>query len=252
MKVTHKDYDKQEEETPIEGNIESMYEPSLKEKVVAYNGVMELLSPKKGDMILDVGTGVGTFVFRSSKEGADCVGVDYSGISLLKARQLMQRYETDRYGNYDFMRCDARFLPFKDSSFDKIVDCDFLEHVYNEEKNEVIKEMYRVLGNGGEVVTYTPNLIRLCVDFVIEKILHTLKGKRYGWQHGKTGEDHQDTYKHVGLIDVFRIKKLFKTHNFNIVKIVYFNYNFPFLSRLTSVALLPSIFGAQICIVCEK
>ena len=49
-------------------------------------GILELLQPKKGEKILDLGCGTGDLSEKMSKSGADVVGIDASAKMIEKTR----------------------------------------------------------------------------------------------------------------------------------------------------------------------
>lgn len=58
--------------------------------------------------------------------------------------------------------CDIRELPFKSNSFKQITCFEVIEHVKTkEDRIRIIREMYRVLEKGGNLILSTPNRERL-------------------------------------------------------------------------------------------
>ncbi|MCW4008654.1 MAG: class I SAM-dependent methyltransferase [Candidatus Bathyarchaeota archaeon] len=55
----------------------------------------------------------------------------------------------------NFVLADAHYLPFLDKIFEKVYFYDVIEHVENPTK--CLREIYRVLKNGGKVEISTPN-----------------------------------------------------------------------------------------------
>ncbi|MBI5001203.1 MAG: methyltransferase domain-containing protein [Euryarchaeota archaeon] len=73
-----------------------------------------LLELKKGESVIDLGTGTGLILpwISESCKGAHVVGIDISGKMLLRARKK---------GCADLVRGDLDCMPFKDSSLDKAI-----------------------------------------------------------------------------------------------------------------------------------
>jgi ubiquinone/menaquinone biosynthesis C-methylase UbiE len=92
----------------------------------------------KGDsnLILDLACGAGRDYF---KQFGTVIGIDLSYSPL---RQAKLRYDMTIQGG-----CDV--LPFADNIFDYVVSSDFFGHVRSEDKDKIIKEIYRVLKPGG-------------------------------------------------------------------------------------------------------
>lgn len=79
-----------------------------------YRLVVGQIAPQPGDRILDVGCGTGWFTRRLTMQpGLDVTGIDIDAASLEFARSR------DTRTNY--LRGDARHLPFEDGSFDWVV-----------------------------------------------------------------------------------------------------------------------------------
>lgn len=84
--------------------------------------------------VLDLACGLGLLVGFISG-----VGCDISRVALQKAR-------ASRSAN-DFIQCDAHALPFRDETFDTVFSLGSFEHF--EDQDLVLKEVYRVLQDGG-------------------------------------------------------------------------------------------------------
>ena len=89
--------------------------------------------------MLDVGAGRGTFIAYARDAGIEAEGFDFSSWAI-----------SDE-GRYP--RCKAEWLrlhdatepwPYEDDSFDLVVALDFYEHIYEDDLDLVIAEMYRV------------------------------------------------------------------------------------------------------------
>lgn len=96
----------------------------------------EVFRPRK---LLDVGAGRGTFIAYSRDAGIEAEGFDFS------------QWAVSDEGRYP--RCKAEWLklhdatepwPYEDASFDLVVTLDFYEHIYEDDLEVVIAEMYRV------------------------------------------------------------------------------------------------------------
>jgi SAM-dependent methyltransferase len=109
----------------------------------------ELVDAKPGDRIVDLGCAAGALTDFFSTFGAGVVGVDASATAVAKARSL--------FPHLQFVEADVRQLPFPDDSFDKAVAGDLVEHLDDETFRTMLRELRRVLVEGGTLSIYTPN-----------------------------------------------------------------------------------------------
>lgn len=147
----------------IEFQIRTFYELTDNVRRRRLKILLEQLSPRYDDFILDVGCGVGTFASYSAKEGARAIGIDYSISAAKTAKHLSGKYSTPR--TPFFIVADATKLPFKQEVFNKVICADFFEHVSDIEKEKVLREIMRVV-NSGQIIIYTPNLIREIIGYL--------------------------------------------------------------------------------------
>ena len=111
---------------------------------------IQYLNINKKIRILDVGCGLAILANEIAALYPNCevIGIEYSQDQLNQANE--------EQNNLHLQQGDAHSLPFEDNSFD-IVYCRYLlEHVKS--PVQVLKEMRRVLKNGGEVFTQENNI----------------------------------------------------------------------------------------------
>jgi ubiquinone/menaquinone biosynthesis C-methylase UbiE len=126
-------------ETPI-GTLVKKYENQL---------LLDLLQPRRGEMILDVGCGTGIFTLNILGLGTRVIGLDISQPMLVRARQKAVKYP------FRGVAGDIRFLPFADECFDRVVSMTALEFIADGQA--AVEDLLRVAKKGGVVVVTTLN-----------------------------------------------------------------------------------------------
>ena len=105
--------------------------------------VMELVSPRPGDRILDAACGTGRYCRLFQKQGAEVVGLDFSEGMLRVARETLS--------GIDFHLADlTRPLPFPEASFNKVNCAQALKHL--PDIGPVLKEFARLIASDGSIV----------------------------------------------------------------------------------------------------
>gem|GEM_PF-2999856 len=193
--ITSKDYDERIEALGVNHAIKTYWEPEDEINKRRIETISDAIDAKKGEVIIDVGCGVGTFTYRTALKGARAIGVDYSLQSLRVAKLLGERPNRD--GWIGFVVADAVNLPFKDSSADVIVGADFIEHIDDTEKERFLDESARVLNKTGRMLVFTPNRIRESIGSILR------------WF--KRGEG---TRLHLGLTTRFAFEKKLRKRGF--------------------------------------
>lgn len=102
---------------------------------------------KKGDVVIDLGSGAGNdcFVARAETgESGKVIGIDFTEAMIAKART---NAENLGFNNVEFRQGDIENIPVTSNSADVVVSNCVLNLVPN--KNNVFKEIFRVLKPGG-------------------------------------------------------------------------------------------------------
>lgn len=156
---------------------------------------------KKGDIVLDLGSGAGFDCFLASRrvgEGGKVIGVDMVPEMIEKAKNNAEKYG---YDNVDFKLGDIENLPIEDNSVDIIISNCVINLA--PDKNVVFKEAFRVLKPGGkcfvsdivllkelpEEVKNNKELLSSCVAGALLKDDYVSKMEKAGFQVEILGED---------------------------------------------------------------
>lgn len=102
---------------------------------------------KKGDTVIDLGSGAGNDAFVARHATGDTgkvIGIDFTPVMIDKARK---NAEARGFNNVEFRQGDIENMPVTSNKADVIVSNCVLNLVPN--KQEVFKEIYRVLKPGG-------------------------------------------------------------------------------------------------------
>ncbi|MBM9593587.1 class I SAM-dependent methyltransferase [Rhodobacteraceae bacterium MCCB 386] len=110
---------------------------------------VQLLWPRPGERVLDVGTGTGWAARLAARRGARVTGVDIAPGMLAAAQQLSEGIEP----RPEFVRARAESLPFEDATFDGLIST--FGVIFAEDSAAAIHEMARVLRPGGRLALAT-------------------------------------------------------------------------------------------------
>ena len=116
--------------------------------LAATKRLLEIIKPKPGHEVLDVGCGVGIGpVFLAEKIGCRVVGVDITPRMIQRAQDRAQRKGVTEL--VDFRVADMHALPFAGSHFDAAIAESVL--TFSQDKTHVVNELARVVKQGGMV-----------------------------------------------------------------------------------------------------
>jgi arsenite methyltransferase len=108
-----------------------------------------LISPKEGDVVLDLGSGGGIDIFRASQfvgEKGKAIGVDATPEMIWRARETKSKYG-NKYANTEFRLGEIEHLPMESKSVDYIISNCVIN--LSPDKLAVFEEAFRVLKEGG-------------------------------------------------------------------------------------------------------
>lgn len=112
--------------------------------------------PLEGNgQLLDLGCSWGRWTLAAAKRGFDVVGLDPSLGALMAAKRV-----SGSLGIRARYICgDARFLPFRDESFDAVFSYSVLQHLSETDVELALQDIARVLRPGGVSLIQMPNKI---------------------------------------------------------------------------------------------
>ncbi len=133
-----------------------IYSDEYRKRIETLEPLLMKHMPSKGK-VLDLACGAGGFSFLLEDLGFQVVGLDSSEAMLERAREFAR----DKRSKVEFVKGDARELPFEDNSFDYVLFIDSLVHFEPRELNQLFREAARVLKPGGRFILQFTDLREL-------------------------------------------------------------------------------------------
>lgn len=150
--------------------------------------------PLEGNgQLLDLGCGWGRWTIAAAKRGFAVVGLDPSLGALMAARRAAQAL-----GMRSRYVCgDARFLPFRNASFDAVFSYSVLQHLAEPDVELVLRDVARVLKPGGISLIQMPNKFGLrCLYHQIRRGFRASRG--FEVRYWSIGSLHQTFSRNLG------------------------------------------------------
>lgn len=167
--------------------------------------IIEELELRDGDKILEVGCGNGYYLSLLNRLGLNIslTGIDNDKLALFDAKRFIGDEKVI------LIFADATRLPFKDSSFNKIICSEVIEHIRDDKK--VLQEIHRVLKKEGIMVLSTCNInYPFFWDPINWLLQHTFK------THIKAGFWSGIWSQHLRMYEKKDVEKMVKDANFKI------------------------------------
>ncbi|NNJ09256.1 class I SAM-dependent methyltransferase [Chloroflexales bacterium ZM16-3] len=116
-------------------------------RIIEYPWSTKALGLRRGDLVLDVGSGTSSYPHMLAKEGVDVIVLELDADRV--RWQLQKRRETARPGDGRFfpLVASATEMPIRSESVDRLAAVSSLEHIPDDES--VGREIGRVLTSGG-------------------------------------------------------------------------------------------------------
>lgn len=116
--------------------------------------ILQIYTPNKGESILDLGCGWGTFCFAFSPLCEKIIGVDFNKKGIDLCNRILKKW---KFQNIKFLCADAQNTGLKSNSYDVIICADLFEHLYRDTFDNVLDECSRLLKIGGKLIVWTPH-----------------------------------------------------------------------------------------------
>ncbi len=138
----------------------------------------ERLGVNRGERLLDLGCGGGRHAFAAFRLGARVVALDAQAEEIAKVRNtigaMVEAAEVPSDEEAGVVQADALRLPFLDSSFDRIIASEVLEHI--DEDRTAMSELARVLRPGGTIAVTVPRFGPEAVNWALSREYHDVEG----------------------------------------------------------------------------
>lgn len=148
----------------IPGVLASSYEKATKLAIESYYREVaeEVVAVFNSGALLDLGTGPGNLPVEIIKRAPEIqiVGIDLSRRLIRMARSRVQSMNLPKHISFEV--ANAANLRFDDDSFDMVISTGMLHSL--KKPSNVLKEIYRVLKQGGEAWIFDPARITSYID----------------------------------------------------------------------------------------
>ncbi len=136
-------------------------------------------SVELGMTVLDIGCGRGEIVRHCASLGANAFGIDYASVATHMTHNLLQSESTSVLsGATSVAQADAKHLPFRAATFDRVLMFDIVEHLYPWELHQALLEVKRVLKPAGKLIVHTaPNLWYNRYAYPLVRLVRTAMGQ---------------------------------------------------------------------------
>jgi SAM-dependent methyltransferase len=132
----------------------------------------------RGERLLDLGCGGGRHAYEAARRGARVVALDAIATEVALVRDtigaMVDAGEVRAQDGAGVVQGDALQLPFADSSFDRVIAAEVLEHI--PEDGSAMGELSRVLRPGGTMAVTVPRFAPEAVNWALSREYHDIPG----------------------------------------------------------------------------
>ncbi len=118
-----------------------------------------------GEHLLDIGCNFGRWTISAARKGYKPVGIDPSLGAVLAAKDLCSQMNIDAF----FVVADARYLPFKNNTFDFAFSYSVLQHLSEDDVKSALRSVAKTVRPGGVVK------IQMAAKFGVRSLQHQIK-----------------------------------------------------------------------------
>jgi len=147
----------------------------------------------EGDELLEVGCANGPYTFELARFGFKMTGLD---LSVKNIEEANKRAKVNDISNVKFIVGDAENLLFQDNTFEGIISLSTLRYVPNPQK--AIKEIYRVVQKGKNIVIDFPNKRSPWFNY----LKPWLMGKKHIHDHQYTANEIKQMLQNAGFREI--------------------------------------------------
>ncbi len=131
-----------------------------------------------GDLVLDLGCGVGRHAFEAARRGASVGALDAGPEEVAQVRgtfaAMIEMGEMEPGHPATAVQGDALRLPFADGTFDRVIASEVLEHIPDD--SAAMRELSRVLRPGGSMAVTVPRCGPEVINWALSDEYHDTPG----------------------------------------------------------------------------
>ncbi len=176
-----------------------------------------------GMRVLDVGCGRGEIITHCMRLGVEVYGIDYAEVATLMTRDVIaneERTGAEETTKAGVCRSDAKYLPFPNHYFDRVLLFDVVEHLYPWELDQTLKDIRRILKKDGSVIIHTaPNRWYDAYAYPWVRHFRTMLGQGSHYPKDPRAITPANLDVHVNEQDILSMRQTLKRSGFAKIKV---------------------------------